>query len=261
MYSTQLTDYRDYDTDNLILQLPDRRFDNKIQRVRVMTHHLDGSRGDLILPTPRVLTFGLQEQVDPATQTVVGYQLPLILWNKSGPTEDEKAFIDTIDRITEACKHFVLENREELNRPDLDEHELSRLNPLYYKIEKGEVRKDRAPLLYTRLNLFRQDNGGFNIRTLFTDEATKEVIDPLRLINKRCFIQGAIRLESVIIGDRGRPRFQVKLFEAKVRILDAGFKSLLDPGQVFPKNTRGQLKNNSKPSQQQETQNHETTEI
>jgi hypothetical protein len=64
------------------------------------------------------------------------------------------------------------------------------------------------------------------------------VIDPLRLINKRCFIQGAIRLESVIVGDRGRPRFQVKLFEAKVRILDAGFKSLLEPGHVFSKNNR-----------------------
>jgi hypothetical protein len=235
MYSTQLSDFRDYDLDNLILQLPEGRFEDKgYKRIRVMTHHLDGTRGDLILSTPRLLTFGMQEQYDPHTQNLVGYQLPLILWGKNGPSEDEKRFIDTIQALTEMTKDFIMDHKEELERPDLEREELNRLNPLYYKMEKGEVQKDRAPLLYTKLNVFRQD-GSMQIRTLFTDEVTKETIDPMSLMNRRCFIHGAIRLESINIGPRIRPRFQIKLFEARVRFLDSGFKSLLEPGKVFPK--------------------------
>lgn len=240
MFSTQLTDFRDYDLDNLILQLPERRFDEKgFQRIRVMTHHMDGTRGDLILSTPRLLTFGLQEQLDPVTQNLVGYQLPLILWGKNGPTEEEKRFIETIEAITEIAKDFIVNHKEELERPTMEKGELNRLNPLYYKMEKGEIQKDKAPLLYTKLNVYRQD-GMMQIRTLFTDETTKETIDPIRLLNRRCFIHGAIRLESIMIGNRIRPRFQVKLFEARVRFLDMGFKSLLEPGKVFPK-SRGKI--------------------
>lgn len=251
MYSTQLADYHDYDTENLILQLPDKRFD-RVQRIRIMTHHLDGSRGDLIISTPRVMTFGLQEQYDKDTQQVIGYQLPLIMWGKNGPNEDETQFIDTLNRITDECKKFIVENKDLLDQSDLTEEDLGRLNPLYYKMDKGEVQQDKAPLLYTRLNIYRHDDG-VQIRTLFTDEATKEVIDPRILINKRCFIQGAIRLESILIGNR--PRIQVKLFEAKVRLLDNGIKSLLEPGKVFSKRAL-QNKPRSTPNavQQQQTQ-------
>lgn len=242
MYSTQLTDYRDYDVDNLILQLPERRGD--VQRVRVLTHHLDGTRGDLILSTPRLLTFGLQEQLDEAQQ-VVGYQLPLVLWGKNGPTDEEKKFVDTIETIVEACKEFIMENKDELDRHTLEYTDLHRLSPLYYKMDKGEILKDHAPLLYTKLNIFRQDDL-VQVRTLFTDDITKEPIDPMQLINRRCLLHGAIRLESIILNSRGRPRFQVKLFEARVRFLDTGFKSLLDPGRVYPKPNK-----NKKHNQQQ----------
>lgn len=235
MYSTQLTDFRDYDVDNLILQLPERRAD--FHRIRIMTHHLDGTRGDLILSTPRLLTFGLQEQYDPETQRTIGYQLPLVMWGKNGPSDDEKKFVSTIDKITESCKSFLLANKDELDRPTLDGADLIRLNPLYYKIEKGEIMRDHAPLLYTKLNIFRHDDT-LQIRTLFTDEQTKAPLDPLTLANRRCIIQGAIRIESIIVGSKGRPKFQVKLFEARVKFLDSGFKSLLDPGKVYPKNIK-----------------------
>lgn len=235
MYSTQLTDFRDYDVDNLILQLPEKRTD--FHRIRILTHHLDGTRGDLILSTPRLLTFGLQEQLDPDTQNTIGYQLPLVMWGKNGPGDEEKKFVSTIENVTEACKSFILANKDELDRPTLDQPDLVRLNPLYYKIEKGEVLRDHAPLLYTKLNIFRHDDS-IQIRTLFTDEQNKTPLDPLQLVNRRCIIQGAIRIESIIVGNKGRPKFQVKLFEARVKFLDSGFKSLLDPGKVYPKNIK-----------------------
>lgn len=237
MFSTQLTDFRDYDINNLIFQLPDRQFEDKTQRIRIMTHHLDGTRGDLILSTPRLLTFGLQEQFDPITHNLIGYQLPLIMWNKNGPTDEEKAFIDLINKITEYSKDFLLNNKEDLNLPELNMVDLNRLNPLYYKIEKGEIQRERAPLLYTKLNIYRQDNQ-LQIRTLFTDDRSRETLDPLRLLNRRCLINGAIRIESIIVGNNIRPRFQIKLFEARVRFPDVGFKSLLEPGVIFPKKAK-----------------------
>lgn len=243
MYSTQLTDYRDYDVDNLILQLPERR--NDVQRIRVLTHHLDGTMGDLIISTPRLLTFGMQEQIDPDTQHTIGYQIPLVMWGKNGPTEEEKRFVDTLENIVEACKEFIIDNKDEIGRPTLEYTDLHRLSPLYYKMNNGEIQKDHSPLLYTKLNIFRQDDG-LQIRTLFTDENTKEPIDPLQLINRRCFITGAIKLESIIVSNKGRPRFQVKLFEARVRFIDTGFKSLLDPGRVYPKNNKQKVKSISK---------------
>ena len=247
MYSTQLSDYKNYDMENLQLEMTDKKTENEPQRIRLITHHLDGTRGDLIFSTPRLLTFGLQELFDRDTHTLIGYQIPLVMWGKNGPTEDEKKFIDIIEKITDVSRDFLLEHREELNKPELERGDLTRLNPLYYKIDKGEVKRDHAPLLYARLNTFRNEDA-VNIRTLFTDESTKETINPLMLLNKRCLIRGAIRLESIVVGANSRPRFQMKLFEACVKFLDPGFKSLLEPGKVFPRTKIQKQQQQQKPA-------------
>jgi hypothetical protein len=175
------------------------------------------------------------------------------MWGKEGPSEEEKHFIALMNRITDVCKNFIINNKMELDQPTLEETDLGRLNPLYYKMEKGEIVKDRAPLLYTKLNVYRQDNQ-LHISTLFTDERSKETLDPFRLLNRRCFIHGAIRIESIIIGHNIRPRLQIKLFEARVRFPDTGFKSLLEPGKIFPKSTNRQvIHRNEKPSNETDT--------
>lgn len=224
MYSTQLSDYKTYDIDNLILQPTEKRASN-IQRIRMMTHNLDGTKGDLIFSTPRFLSFGIQK-ITHDGQEVIGFQLPFVLWDKNGPTQDEKLFVDALERITNVSKKFVFQQRQELERPELKEEDLDYMNLLYYK--KGEDTK--APLLYVKLNTFRNEQD-LQIRTLFIDDTTKQPIDPMLLMNKRCFIHAAVRFESIIIGNK--VRFQLKLMEAKVKILDRGFKSLLDPGKVY----------------------------
>lgn len=221
MYSTQLSDYKTYDTDNLLLQPTERRTD--VRRIRLLTHNLDGTRGDLIFSTPRFLSFGLQKIHD--NDVLVGYQMPLVMWGKNGPTGDEKAFVDTLEKITDVSGEYLLSHREELDRPSLSEQDLSRLNPLYYKEDSKN-----APLLYVRLNTFRNEES-LHIRTLFIDDTSKQSIDPMLLLNKRCLIHGAIRLESIVLGNK--VRFQLKLLEARVRFLDRGFKSLLEPGKTF----------------------------
>lgn len=225
MYSTQLSDFRTYDIDNLILQPTEKKTD--VRRIRILTHNLDGTKGDLIFSTPRLLSFGLQQIHD--GETLVGYQIPLVMWGKNGPTPEEKAFVETLEKITNTSKNYILNYREEFEKPNLNEDDLNRLNPLYYKSADNTDGKN-APLLYVRLNTFRNEDN-LHIRTLFIDDNTKQSIDPMTLLNKRCLIYAAIRLESIVLGSK--VRFQLKLFEARVRFLDRGFKSLLEPGKVF----------------------------
>lgn len=233
MYSTQLSDFKTYDTDNLILQPTERR--TTTQRVRMMTHNLDGTKGDLIFSTPRFLSFGVQPIQD--GQEVIGYQMPFVLWDRNGPTHDEQLLVDVLERITTISKKYVLEHREELDRPELTEDDLDHMNLLYYK--KGEDKK--APLLYVKLNTFRNEDD-ILIRTLFIDDTTKQTIDPMSLMNKRCLVQAAIRFESIVIGNK--VRFQLKLLEAKIKMLDRGYKSFLEPGKTFKPFQEKNNKNN-----------------
>ena len=224
MHSNQLSDYKTYDTENLILQPTERK--TEIRRIRLLTHNLDGTQGDLIFSTPRLLSFGVQKIFD--GEMLIGYQIPLVMWGRNGPTADEKAFVDAVEKITDTAKQFLMEHRGDLDKPDLDENDLVRLNPLYYKADAPDGKN--APLLYVRLNTFRNEDN-LHIRTLFIDDNTRQTIDPMTLLNKRCLIHAAIRFESIALGSK--VRFQLKLFEARVRFLDRGVKSLLEPGKVF----------------------------
>lgn len=231
MYSTQLTDFHTVDVNHLIFQTTER--ENGVKRVRVMIEHPDGTRGDLILSTPKVFSFGLQEHLN-ENKEVIGHQLPFILWGRKGPSPDETLFIEKINEISEEIKRYILHKM-----PDtVSEENLVRFNPLYYKMENGEVIQDRAPILFARLNVQRNhEENTTTIRTLFTDEATKDRIDPMKILNQRCVVQGAVKVDSLIISPNSRPRLQLKLFEARVRRLNnkSGFKSLLEPGKVYNK--------------------------
>lgn len=233
MYSTQLTDFHHLDTENLMFQTTDK--DNGVQRVRILTHHMDGTRGDLIVSTPRFVTFGLQEIVNHHTTELIGYQLPFVLWGKNGPNPDEDLFVSKIKEVVETIKQYLLAHPDHF--PGLTPESLKRLDPIYYKTENGEVVENRAPILFARLNTHRNGDD-LVVRTLFTDETTKDRIDPLSILNKRCLVQGAIKIESVLLTPNGRPKLLVKLFEVKVKPLNSGFRSLLEPGKVFPKNQR-----------------------
>lgn len=233
MFSTQLTDFHHLDVEDVSFQTIDKG--NGVQRVRILTHHADGTRGDLIVSTPRLVSFGLQE-IHNNNKDVVGYQLPFVLWGKNGPNTEEKLFLDKLNEVSDRIKDYLLSQTDLF--PNLKEEDLDRVDPLYYKVERGENVPNRAPLLYTRLNSHKQGDNNIVIHSLFIDDVTKEKIDALSTLNKRCIVQGAIKIESVILTPNSRPRLQVKLFEVRVRPLNTGFKSLLEPGKVFPKSRR-----------------------
>ena len=227
MSNTQLTSASGYDTSNMIFSKPEKGTipgsGLTYMRVKIGTKYSDGTHGDLIISTDggELYSYGTQENKSPDGK-VNGHVLPLCMWDRDGPTKTQKATTDTIDAIVDQCKDWLLNNKDKIEKYDLDKSDLKKLNPLYWKREKGKIVEGRGPTLYSKL-IESKKNG---ILTTFFDSETDEEIDPLTL-KTHCFVVPAIRIESIFIGNK--ISLQVKLYEAVVRPLDRGRKSLLRP--------------------------------
>ena len=116
----------------------------------------------------------------------------------------------------------MLENRDEIERYELEESDLKRFNPLYWKKEKGKIVEGMGPTLYAKLIYSKKSD---KILTLFSDSHDNSDVDPMSLFGKYCFTEGAIKIESIFIGNK--ISLQVKLYEGVVRRLDQGMKKLL----------------------------------
>jgi hypothetical protein len=180
---------------------------------------------DLILNTPpHLMSFGIQEKKDRNTSDITGYQIPIILWNKKGASEDEKQFTKTLQSIVEKCQSHIHDNY------DADPSKLSILS--WRNQENGE----EYPVVYVKLITNRKTN---RIMTLFINEDTNEEIDPMELINKRCLLTAAIKIENMYVGEN--VSLQIKLYEVLVKFIDKKKKnyykptSLLRPKTFIPK--------------------------
>ena len=227
--STQLTSASGYDTSMMRFSepvsgsIPNSTPAISFQRINISTEYPDGSSGDLILPTERVFSFGVSENVSMDTGKVNGYVLPLCLWNRDGPTKEEKEWSDTFNAIVEKCKDHLLENREEVGQYDLERNDLKRLNPLYWKRDKGKIVKGTGPTLYAKLIVSKKQN---KIITQFYDTDNND-LDPLTLLQKYCTVKSAVKIESIFIGNK--ISLQVKIFEAEVKLMQSGIRRLMRP--------------------------------
>jgi hypothetical protein len=235
MNSNQLTDFHKFDAKRILFTKPEvgNIPGSKLtfKRIRIAIRNPDGTTGDLILATPpNLMCFGLQETTDQANGKVNGYQFPMVLWNRNDPSSDEKLFTEVIHQISDACKEHLVKHREDIDRYDLEMNDLKKFNPLYYKMEKGRIVEGKGPMFYIKTLTSKKDDQ-IKINTVFTDEETSEVLDPFDLLGKRCYVQGAIKIESIFIGTK--ISLQTKLYEATVKIVDTSFRSLLNPNVVL----------------------------
>lgn len=209
-----------------------------IKRMNISVLNEDGSVGDLIFPTEKLYSFGVSEnKAFGNPDQINGYTLPLCLWNKNGPTKEERHFTDTFNAVVEHCKKHLVENREELGKgfSDLDYPDLKRFNPLYWKKdEKGKIVEGTGPTLYAKLIQSKKDN---KMISVFRNEED-EIIDPMTLIGKKCFARAAIKIESIFLG--AKIGLQVKLYQVYIEPIESGMKSLLTAtkksGNIIPSN-------------------------
>jgi hypothetical protein len=228
--STQLVDMETFDVSNMIFSdpivssIPDTTPAITYRRINISSRNDDGTVGELVLPTEEVYSFGVSENLDAKTKEVNGYVMPLCLFNKSGASDAEKRFVDVFNNIVEKCKDYLLENKEELELYDLEgRSDLKKLNPLYYKKDKGKIVEGAGPTLYAKLIVSKKQD---KIVTVFFNE-NGEQINALDLLGKYCYASGAIKIESIFIGGGNKISLQVKLYECKVRVISMGMKQLL----------------------------------
>lgn len=229
MYSTQLSTPKEFNIDNVIFSKPETGTipgsvpKLTFKRIKINTKNPDGSVGDLIFETPADLfSFGLQENRNLETGNVNGYVLPICLWNKNGPTEEEKCFTSVIDKVVDRCKDHLIANKEEIEKYNLEMADLKGLNPLYWKKDKGKVVEGKGPVLYIKTLMSKKNE---KISTVFINQETNEEMDPFDVLNKYCFVRGAVKVESLFIGKA--ISIQLKLYEVLVRQVDSERKTLL----------------------------------
>jgi hypothetical protein len=210
MFETRLSDAGNFDTNNIIFKEPeDISFtDNVFRKIKIYVRNPDGSIGDLVFSAPKQLfSFGIQELMDGQGNTN-GYIMPISLWKKKEPSPGEEKFIDTLNQIVSLAL-------EQVHRyVDSGAIDTKRFSPLSFKKNSDKEEDKKSPILYTKLIYNKRDQ---KISSLFFDEATNEEIDPLNILNKKCYVTAAIKIESIFIGDK--ITLQIKLYEAIVRVL------------------------------------------
>lgn len=234
---TQLIDPSNYDASHMIFSepasgsIPGGGPSISFQRINISTKNPDGSFGELVIPTGRLFSFGVSENTNPDTGKVNGWTLPLCLWSRDGASKEEKSWTDTFNNIVENCVNHILENKEELDKYDLERSDLKKFNPLYWKKEKKIVNgkpqlvvaDGTGPTLYSKL-IYSKKNEKFVTKFFDKDD---QPIDPLELIGKYCYTTAAVKIESIFVGNK--ISLQVKLYEAVVEPVQSGMKRLLRP--------------------------------
>ena len=203
----------------------------------------------LILKTPpNLLSFGVQEIKEKETDTVIGYQMPICLWDKRKTSNEEKQFSSKLEDIQNYCKEYLDDSRDEYS--NITDDLLNKFNILNWKYENGVKVEEKGPILYVKL----MNNKNKNITTYFVDDKTNTNIDPLDFLNKKCLVEAAIKFDNIVINNR--VQLQLRLFEVRVKRINnrktGPLHSLLDPKVVLknpvnqikkPKKLEGQLKN------------------
>ena len=189
----------------------------KYKRIPIEILYPDGNKGPLVVETPFLFSFGVNEKKDQNTNKLIGYSIPVCLWEKdSSPNLKEEQFYQFKCKIKEICQQHL----EEEYGSDVAS---SLSDPLYYKqIEytdkKGrkKTKKDSsaAPILYAKLIYSEKLK---KILSLFCGKGKKKV-NPFNYLNQYCNVKMALVIEGIFIS-KTVTSLQIKVHECYVKEL------------------------------------------
>ena len=217
----QITSYEDLTPDNIIFNKAKeyKVKDSKIRykRIPIEVKYPNGKKGQLIIETPLLFSFGVTEKKNQETNKLVGYSIPVCLWAKdSEPNIQEKAFFDVINNITTICQQH-LENEYGADLAS------SLSEPFYYKQveytdKKGKKKTKRdtsaAPVLYAKLIYSEKSK---KILSLFKTKGKKD-LNPFKYIDQYCHVRMALIIEGIFIS-KTVTSVQIKVHECYIKQL------------------------------------------
>ena len=215
----QITSYDHLTAENIIFKeakeykVKDSKI--KYKRIPIEVKYPNGKKGQLIIETPLLFSFGVNEKKNQETNKLVSYSIPICLWAKdSEPDPKEKAFFDVINNITTISQQHL----ESEYGADLAS---SLSEPFYYKqVEytdrKGKKKTKRdpsaAPVLYAKLIYSEKSK---KILSLFK---TNEDLNPFKYLDQYCNVKMALIIEGIFIS-KTVTSLQIKVHEWYVKPL------------------------------------------
>ena len=193
--------------------------DSKIRyrRIPIEVKYSNGKKGALIIETPLLFSFGVNEKKNQETNKLIGYGMPVCLWAKdSEPNSKEKEFFEAINNITTICQQHL----ESEYGADLAS---SLSEPFYYKqVEytdrKGKKKTKRdssaAPVLYAKLIYSEKSK---KILSLFKTKGKKD-LNPFKYLDQYCHVRMALIIEGIFIS-KTVTSLQIKVHECYVKQL------------------------------------------
>ena len=189
----------------------------KYKRIPIEVKYPNGKKGALVIETPLLFSFGVNEKKNQETNKLIGYSMPVCLWAKdSEPSTKEKAFFDVINNVTTLSQQH-LENEYGADLAST----LS--SPFYYKQEeyidekgkkKTRIDLSSAPVLYAKLIYPEKSK---KILSLFKTKGKKD-LNPFRYIDQYCNLRMALIIEGIFIC-KTVTSLQIKVHECYVKPL------------------------------------------
>ena len=154
----QLSSFEDINEDNIVFQaakkfkIPNSKM--KYERIKIERKLPDGKTTPLVVATPILFSFGINERKDQETNNINGYSIPVCHWKKdSEPNQKETNFLNIIKKVQDLCQ-------DHLSREYGENESSSLTDMLYYKQveyvdKKGKTKKKKdessSPVLYAKL--------------------------------------------------------------------------------------------------------------
>ena len=141
------------------------------KKTPISVRRSDGTVGPLIILSEICFSFGIQKDTKFGTHTV-----PLVLYNKEGPSPRQELFAKTVKNIWALCV-------SKLN---------SKLKPCLYG-------RDDSPIMYVKLDYDKERN---EFRTIFReredmeDKSTTSEVKPEKYVGKYCLAKAALRVDN-----------------------------------------------------------------
>jgi len=193
--------------------------DNKIKykRITIEVKYPNGKKGPLLIETPLLFSFGVNEKKSQETGKLIGYSMPVCLWGKdSSPNTKEKDFFDAINEVTAICRLY-------LEREYGADMTSSLSSPFYYKQveytdkkgkKKTKVDESAAPVLYAKLIYSEKSK---KILSLFKTKGRKD-LNPFKYVDQYCNVKMALIVEGIFLS-KTVTSLQIKVHECYVKPL------------------------------------------
>ena len=189
----------------------------KYKRIPIEVKYPNGKKGPLVVESPFLFSFGVNEKRNQDTKKLVGYSIPVCLWGKdSEPNDKEKEFFELINNLTSLSQKYL----EKDYGPDVAS---SLSSPLYYKQEEYIDKKGRkktrndsssAPVLYAKLIYTDRSK---QILSLFKGRRGRD-LDPFKYLNQYCTVKLALIVEGIFMS-KTVTSLQIKVHECYIKSL------------------------------------------